>query len=84
MKFFWKEIDYNKYLIIYATSPDSKVLLDTTLIVQKTTGLKKDLYENFLRKNGAKKSIDGKFYFKNKNDIQNVVDQLNSIKKLCR
>lgn len=85
MVFIWRRDAKSKYCIGFCNIHSNKVCFSniSTFAPLILTISSKQL-EKFLKDNGAKKDLNGKFYFKNKDDVVGVVDRLNIIKKLSK
>ena len=80
MKFIWKENNNGLYYIVYA---NRKKEVDISLVpfVAYLLKINKQTIECFIKENGGKKQLDNNYYFKNKTDVINVINQLNMMKK---
>lgn len=84
MKFIWKENYNGLYYVIYA-NPKRKENMNSCCpitLISYLLKINKKVIENFIKDNGGKKQIDNNYYFKNKTDVINVVNQLNTMKKI--
>lgn len=83
MKFIWKENNNGLYYIVYTNSKNKENINNCSLITLASYFLKinKKTIENFIKANGGKKQLDNNYYFKNKVDVINVVNQLNKMKQ---
>lgn len=79
MKFIWKEDSNGLYYIVYANRK-KEVNINLIPFVSYLLKINKQTIERFIKENGGKKQLDNNYYFKNKNDVINVINQLNTMK----
>lgn len=79
MKFTWKENNNGLYYIVYANRK-KEVNINLIPFVSYLLKINKQTIERFIKENGGKKQLDNNYYFKNKNDVINVINQLNTMK----
>ena len=79
MKFIWRENNNGLYYIVYANRK-KEVNMNLIPFVSYLFKINKQTIERFIKENGGKKQLDNNYYFKNKNDVINVINQLNTMK----
>ena len=81
--FIWRVDESGKYQIAFGQNQNSKsVVFNVTEFIPNILGINRKEFESFIRDNGAYKHLDGKFYFKSKEQVQSVIEQLNTMRKL--